>query len=98
LSQSSHTRVVSASVVVDANGQATLQVSGLSAAPRGKTYEAWVIPAGRPARPAGLFSGGTDASLELRGTVPKEAVVAVTLERAGGVRAPTTKPILSAST
>ena len=78
---------------------ATLHVSGLSAAPSGKTYEAWVIPAGQAPRPAGLFAGGGSTTVRLRGTVPKGAVVAVTVERAGGSRSgPTTKPIFSART
>jgi anti-sigma factor RsiW len=94
LSQSSRTRVFT---VVVRNGQATLQASGLSPAPHGKTYEAWVIQAGS-ARPAGLFPGGAGTTVQLRGTVPHGAVVAVTVERAGGVRTPTTKPIFSAST
>jgi anti-sigma-K factor RskA len=94
LSQSSHTRTFT--VVVGANGKATLQVSGLGAASGGKTYEAWVIPtAGRP-RPAGLFSGST--TVHLRGVVPHNAVVAVTVERAGGAPAPTTTPIFTART
>ena len=92
--RSSHPRVVSAAVRVGANGKATLTVSGLRAAPHGKTYEAWVIPTGRPPRPAGLFSGST--TVRLRGTVPRNAVVAVTVERAGGAPAPTTAPILTA--
>jgi anti-sigma-K factor RskA len=98
LSQSSHTRV--ATVVVGPNGKATLSVSGMAAAPRGKTWEAWVIPAGGAPRPAGLFSGGANATVHLKGTVPQHAVVAVTLERAGGAPggAPTTKPVLSAQT
>lgn len=99
LSQSSHTRYVRAILVRGANGTATLQVSGLAAAPHGKTYEAWIIPAGSSPKPAGLFAGGASATtVRLRGTVPQHAVVAVTLERAGGVRAPTTTPILSART
>jgi len=93
LSQPSHTRVFS---VVVRDGRATLHTSGLAAAPRGKTYEAWVIPASRPPRPAGLFPGGAATSLRLHGTVPRNAVVAVTVEPAGGVSAPTTKPIFSA--
>jgi len=36
--------------------------------------------------------------VHLRGTVPQKAVVAVTVERAGGVRAPTTSPIFSTPT
>jgi anti-sigma-K factor RskA len=95
---SSGERLVSAAVVVGPSGTATLHVSGLAAAPHGKTYEAWIIPpAGRP-RPAGLFSDGESATVRLHGVVPHNAVVAVTLERAGGVSSPTTTPVLSAQT
>jgi anti-sigma-K factor RskA len=93
LSQSSHTH--SLSVMVLPNGKATIQVSGLPAAPSGKTYEAWIIPANGKPRPAGLFSAG-NTTVRLRGTVPRHAIVAVTRERAGGVTAPTMTPILSA--
>jgi anti-sigma-K factor RskA len=92
------TRPVAATIVLGANRTATLHVTGLAAAPRGKTYEAWVIPTGRAPRPAGLFPGGGSSSLRLRGTVPPNAVVAVTREPAGGSRAPTTQPIFTAST
>ena len=94
--QSSGTRVVSALVVLRADRSATLRVTGLSPAPRGKTYEAWVIPAGGRAKAAGLFSGEHTTTLRLRRNVPKGAVVAVTLERAGGARAPTSAPLLTA--
>ena len=92
--QSSQTRDFT--VVVAPNGKATLHVSGLDAAPSGKTYEAWVIPKDGSPRPAGLFPGGRSTTLHLSGTVPRKAVVAVTVERAGGVNAPTQTPILSA--
>jgi len=96
LSQSGQTRVFS---VVVRNGQATLRASGLSAAPQGKTYEAWIIPAsGTAPRPAGLFPGGAGTTVHLKGTVPQDALVAVTVERAGGVSAPTERPIFSAPT
>ena len=75
----------------------TVQFSG-PAAPDGKTYEAWVIPKGKAPIPAGLFSGGDSATVHLRGTVPQGATVAVTIERPGGARAPTTAPIVSAQT
>lgn len=84
--------------IVVRNGQATLQTSGLSAAPSGKTYEAWVITASGPPKPAGLFAGGASAAVRLRGAVPAHAVVAVTVERAGGSSHPTTSPIFSART
>lgn len=94
--RSTRTRVVSAVVVLGTNRTATLHVSGLSAAPRGKTYEAWVIPHDGHARPAGLFAGGERTTVHLHGAVPPDAVVAVTVERAGGARAPTTTPVISA--
>ena len=96
LSKSSDTRVVTALVSRDSFGNVTLSVSGLSTAPQGKTYEAWVIPKGKPPRPAGLFSGSTSTTIQLKGTVPQTAVVAVTIERAGGTNAPTSSPIISA--
>jgi anti-sigma-K factor RskA len=96
LSKSSQTQYVSMAVSRDAQGNVTVQFSGLAAAAHGKTYEAWVIPKGKPPQPAGLFSGGTSTTIHLNGTVPKSAVVAVTLERAGGSRAPTMTPIVSA--
>ena len=98
LSQKSHTRYVNASVVLDRFGNGTLHVSGLASAPNGKTYEAWVIPHGGAAKPAGLFSGGSSSIVHLRGSVPRSAVVAVTLERAGGSAKPTTSPIFSTRT
>jgi anti-sigma-K factor RskA len=97
LSQSSRTKAVIASLVFHANRTATLHITGLSAAPSGKTYEAWVIPPGGAPRPAALFPGGTSTTVRLPGTVPRNAVVAVTVERAGGVDKPTSKPIFSTS-
>jgi anti-sigma-K factor RskA len=84
-------------VSVGPTGQATLSVSGLAAAPSGKTYEAWIIPASGAPRPAGLFPGSTNA-VRLHGTVPEHAVIAVTVEPSAGTRAPTTAPIFSTRT
>jgi anti-sigma-K factor RskA len=89
-------RTVSAAVVVDAAGRATLTVSGLPAAPSGKTYEAWVIPVGGAPRRAGLFRGGRRTVVHLARPVPAGAVVAATVERDGGTDAPTTTPVLTA--
>ena len=89
------TSVVSAAVVVAADHTATLHVSGLAAAPRDKTYEAWIIPAGGTPRAAGLLVNGTVA---LRGKLPPHAVVAVTIEPAGNDSAPTTPPVVTAQT
>lgn len=93
------TTVVTATVVLAADRTATLQVSGLAQAPTQKTYEAWIIPVGSTPRPAGLLAGGASGSrLELRGKVPPHAVVAVTIEPAGGDSVPTTAPLVQART
>jgi anti-sigma-K factor RskA len=95
LSRPSHEHFVSLGVSRGANGNATLTITGLDAAPRGKTYEAWVIPKGKAPRPAGLFPGGRTATVHLHGVPQKGAVIAVTVERAGGSRAPTTAPLVT---
>ena len=89
------TRALGVVLVVGGDRHATLQVSGLASAPTGRTYEAWVIARGAAPRPAGTFTRG-DMTLRLRGSVPQDATVAVTLERAPGTRAPTGQPVLSA--
>jgi anti-sigma factor RsiW len=77
-----------------ANGVARLTVTGLPAAPAGKAYEIWVIDGGSP-HPAGLFAGGDKSVIRLTRPVRVGSTVAVTLERAGGARAPTTPILLS---
>jgi Anti-sigma-K factor rskA len=81
-------------LVVGRRGQAALVLSGLARAPRGKVHAAWVIDGEAPT-PAGLFSGA-ERVVELTKRVPRGATVAVTLERVGGTRAPTSRPILTA--
>jgi anti-sigma-K factor RskA len=79
-------------VAVAPDGTAVLAV-GVPPAPSGKTYEAWVIRSGK-AEPAGLFPGRPGTSVvEIPRAVRPGAVVAVTLERAGGVQQPTSKPL-----
>jgi anti-sigma-K factor RskA len=77
-------------LVVAPSGDAVLSVE-LPKLPKGKTYEAWV--ADPSVQPAGVFSGGTT---KLRVAVHQGALVMVSVERAGGTSAPTTKPIVSA--
>jgi len=85
-------------LVVDADGRAVLVLDGLDPAPAGKTYEMWVVPGGdiEQASPAGLFpgSGGREV-VAVDGTVQAGDVVAVTVEPAGGVQAPTTQPVVA---
>lgn len=93
--QSSHDLVsvplkgANGSLVLAADGEATLVVSGLAAAPAGKTYEAWIVE-NTQASPAGLFAirNGT-GTIRLSRRVPHGATIAVTLERAGGALSPT---------
>lgn len=76
-----------------------LIASRLPAPPPGKTYEMWIIRAGKPA-PAGLFGSnpqGNAMHLYRPTTPPVESdVIAVTLEAAGGAAAPTSTPIILA--
>jgi anti-sigma-K factor RskA len=88
----------SGTVAVDPAGRGVLIVRRLPAAPSGHTYEAWVIPAGGMPQKAGLFAGGESTTLVPLANVPKGAVVAATVERAGGVDQPTQTPIVSAQT
>jgi anti-sigma-K factor RskA len=87
-------------LVVDSEGQAVLVLDGLGAAPAGKTYEMWIVPGslgGRSPVPAGLFSGGERADIvPVEGTIETGDVVAVTVEKAGGVDSPTL-PLVVAS-
>jgi anti-sigma-K factor RskA len=64
-------------------------------APEGKTYEAWVMTKSAAKR-AGLFSGAT--VLRIQQPVKPGSVVAVTLERSGGVDQPTSKPLAASET
>lgn len=80
-------------LLVGESGGAVL-ITTLPKVPAGQVYEAWVIHAGTP-RPAGLFTGGSEGTLKLSRVVPRGALVAVTVEPAGGVNVPTGEPVLS---
>ncbi len=84
----------SGALVRASSGEATLVVSGISPAPAGMTYEAWVV-IGDTSRRAGLFTArAPTTSIHLTRRVPAGAVVTVTLERAGGSDRPGGKPIV----
>jgi anti-sigma-K factor RskA len=86
-------------VAVDRSGRGVLVVRQLPAAPANRTYEAWVIPHGSKPVRAGVFqSGGSTTLVPLEQPVPAGAVVAATIEPAGGVDAPTGTPVFSAQT
>ena len=82
-------------VVDEESGEGWLVLRGLESAPAAKTYEAWVIEDGE-AVPAGLFAGGgVSTVVSLAAPVSEGAVVAVTLEAAGGVEQPTQDPLFA---
>lgn len=82
-------------VQVKRSGAATLQMRGLPAPPAGYVYEAWIIPPGAAPVPAGTTSSG-QAELALSGQVVG-TTVAITVEQAPGVDAPTHLPPLLAA-
>jgi hypothetical protein len=89
----------SARVVWDpTSGEAVLLARGLGPAPAGKTYEAWVIAGATPV-PAGTFQSADDGSALFRlprvETTARAKTLAVTLEPAGGVAAPTGPMVLA---
>lgn len=89
----------SGTVAVEPSGRGVLLVHRLAAAPAGKTYEAWVIPRGGKPERAGLFKGGEPMTMVMLGRrVPPGAVVAATVEQAGGASQPTQTPMFSAQT
>jgi anti-sigma-K factor RskA len=86
-------------VAVDKHGRGVLLVHRLPAAPAGMTYEAWVIPRGGAPQQAGLFGGGRPMTMvALSRTVARGAVVAATIEPAGGASRPSGTPVLAAQT
>ncbi|HWB22916.1 MAG TPA: anti-sigma factor [Gaiellaceae bacterium] len=85
------------SVVLGVNGRAALVVTDLAAAPKGRTYEAWVID-GTSAASAGLFHGGEKTVVvQLGRRVRHGSVVGVTVEPAGGSAQPTTQPFITSA-
>jgi anti-sigma-K factor RskA len=83
-------------LVVDGETQmGHLLVFGLEEAPAAQTYEAWVIEDGQAVQ-AGLFSGGAGSTtvVPLTEPVPEGAIVAVTVEQAGGVEQSEQQPII----
>jgi hypothetical protein len=85
-------------LVVGARGYGVLVLNGLAPPPAGKTYQAWVIrPNVKTPKSAGIFAGGTGVVVPLTTRVPPGAVVAITVEKAGGVPAPTQTPKLVAT-
>ena len=82
-------------LVVTPMGEGVLVMNRLAAAPKGKTYEAWVASGGSPQR-AGTFEGGETVVIKrLDRLVPNGAAVMITQERDGGTDAPTSQPLMT---
>jgi anti-sigma factor RsiW len=83
-------------LVVRPDGKAVLVLDGLDPAPKGKTYEAWIIEGETPV-PAGIFAGREETDIvPLDGSVEEGEVVAVTIEDEL-VQAPTTRPVVTST-
>jgi hypothetical protein len=81
-------------VLVDAeSGEAHVVVAGLPAPDPGKTYELWVIRAGKAPEPAGLITVGTTPATAARAAriaAPADVVAfAISIEPAAGSSSPT---------
>ena len=83
-------------LAIGANGRGALILDGLGTPPAGKAYQAWVIkPKAKAPLSAALFAG-IETIVPLSVSVKAGSVVAITIERAGGVPAPTQPPKLVA--
>jgi anti-sigma-K factor RskA len=75
-----------------------LIASNLPAPPAGKAYQMWIIPKGGKPAPAGLFSSSAQGAayhfFNTRTPLSETDMVAVTLEIAAGVDAPTSPPLI----
>jgi len=91
-------RATRGSLVIPASGAPAYLVLDLPAPPSGKIWEAWVLNGERPIA-IGIIDARTGVTTLLL-TAPLGAGdgVAVTLEPAGGSRAPTSAPVLAGRT
>jgi anti-sigma-K factor RskA len=82
-----------AKIAYDKTGHAMLMASGLPPAPQGKEYQLWFIVGNKPPMPGKSFAPDSSGQGTLTDQMPREAmdsaVFAITLEPAGGMRAPT---------
>jgi anti-sigma-K factor RskA len=84
-------------VVRSGNGEATMIVSHLHAAPSGKIYEAWVMRNG-DALPAGTFrASAVTTVVHLSRQVPRGATVGVTIENGSGATRLTHTPLFTSA-
>jgi anti-sigma factor RsiW len=80
-------------LVVTPAGEAVLVLDDLAGAPSGKTYQAWVVEGATPVSAGTFEPTGGQAIVPIPQTVPDGAVIAVTVEEAGGASIPTLPPL-----
>jgi len=80
-------------LVVGNDGNAVLVLSDLPEAPTGKTYQAWIVDDQTPVSAGTFSSSGDQAVVPIPQQVPTGAIVAVTIEEAGGASSPTLPPL-----
>ena len=75
-----------------------VRLQGLAALPAGKQYQAWMILPGGAPKPEPVFSPDKQGSgtVDMPESPVKGAVVAITVEPAGGSKAPTSAPFMVA--
>ncbi len=83
-------------LALGANGRGVLILDGLGVAPAGKAYQAWVIKPNAKAPASAAVFAGAETMVPLSVAIRPGAVVAITIEQAGGVPAPTQAPKLVA--
>jgi len=83
-------------LALGANGRGVLILDGLGPAPTGKAYQAWVIKPNAKAPASAAVFAGAETMVPLSVAIRPGAVVAITIEQAGGVPAPTQAPKLVA--
>jgi anti-sigma-K factor RskA len=85
---------IRAELVTLEGDRAVLVVENMPPAPEGKTYEIWVIKGYTP-KPSGLFEPkGDSIAAVVENPVEGADAVAVTVEPEGGLKKPTTDPML----
>ena len=90
----------SANVVALSTGTMQLRAVGLQQLPPGKIYQAWIIPpTTKKPLPEPTFKPDRlgNGEVEFPGTFVRGMLVAVTVEPAGGSKAPTSAPLLVAA-
>ena len=80
-------------LVVAGDGAAVLVLADLAAAPAGKTYQVWIVKGQTPVSAGTFDTTGKQAIVPIPLALPDGAVVAVTVEKAGGANSPTLPPL-----